>query len=126
MKEKATTIQNLALEEGNEAGARTISQITSKLRSALPLILERRPVTIAYLFGSVTIGKMNPFSDVDIALFVNEGLSPLEKLKLILSIQLDLADQCDIPNADVRIINDAPLVFQGKVVNEGLLVFARN
>jgi hypothetical protein len=42
-------------------------------------------------------------------------LSPRERLKLTLRLQVDLADVCDIRNADVRIINDAPLILQGKV-----------
>jgi predicted nucleotidyltransferase len=99
------------------------SRLASDLRSVLPGILDHEPVSLAYLYGSVTTGRMHPFSDVDIALLVDEGLSPLERLKLTLGIQLDLADQCDLSNADVRIINDAPLIFQGRVVCDGLLIY---
>jgi hypothetical protein len=63
---------------------------------------------------------------VDIALIVEEGLAPLDHLKLMLGVQLDLDDRCGIPNADVRIINDAPLVFRGRVVCDGILVYARD
>jgi hypothetical protein len=63
---------------------------------------------------------------VDLALIVEDGLTPLEHLKLILRTQVELADECDIPNADVRVINDAPLVFRGKVVTDGILLFAKN
>jgi siroheme synthase len=43
-----------------------------------------------------------------------------------LRTQLALADHVDIPNADVRIINDAPLVFRGRIVSDGILVYARD
>ncbi len=101
-------------------------RLASDLRGVLPGILEHEPVSLAYLYGSVTTGRMHPFSDIDIALLVDEGLSPLERLKLTLRIQLDVADQCDLSNADVRIINDAPLIFQGRVVCDGLLIYARD
>ncbi len=98
--------------------------LVSKLQHALPRILDGLPVRLAYLYGSSATGQVTPFSDVDLALVVDADLSPLERLKLTLSVQLDLADNCDITNADVRIINDAPLVLQGKVVCEGILVFS--
>jgi len=102
------------------------SQLISKLLDVFPCFLENQPVSLAYLYGSVTTGRTTPFSDVDIALLVDEDLSPLERLKLTLRIQLDLADHADISNADVRIINDAPLVFRGRVVGDALLVYARD
>jgi len=102
------------------------NHLASKLRGVFPCILEHQPVSLAYLYGSVTTGRTTPFSDVDVALLVDEDLSPLERLKLTLRIQLDLADEADISNADVRIINDVPLVFRGRVVSDGLLVYARD
>jgi hypothetical protein len=60
-----------------------------------------------------------------VALVVAPELSMRERLKLTLRLQLDLPDVCDIRDADVCIINDAPLVLQGKVVCEGVLVFSR-
>jgi predicted nucleotidyltransferase len=100
--------------------------LTIKLRNALSRVLKKEPVILAYLHGSMATGRLHPFSDVDLALVVEEGLSPLERLKLILRTQADLADECSVPNADVRIINDAPLVFRGKVVTNGILLFARD
>ena len=100
--------------------------LASKLRSVLPRLLDQQPIRLVYLFGSVTTGRTTPFSDVDIALLVTEDLSPLKKLRLILRTQLALADHAGIPNPDVRIINDAPLVFQGRVVSDGILVYARD
>ena len=130
MTETAASRQNQARElaqmEETAPDSLAESRLASELRRVLPRILEHRPVHLVYLYGSVTTGRTTPFSDVDIALLVDDDLSPLERLKLTLSIQLDLADRCDISNADVRIINDAPLVFRGRVVCDGLLVYARD
>jgi hypothetical protein len=112
--------------QGTAPEASGANPLVSRLRSALPRLLDQQPIRLAYLFGSVTTGRTTPFSDVDIALLVAEDLSPLEKLRLILRTQLALADHVDIPNADVRIINDAPLVFRGRVVSDGILVYARD
>lgn len=105
-------------------GIPTRDALVSKLQHALPRLLRHQPVILAYLYGSITTGLLNPFSDVDIALVVEEGLAPLDALKLMLRLGVDLADSCDITNADVRIINHAPLVFQGRVVCDGILIHA--
>jgi predicted nucleotidyltransferase len=100
--------------------------LAHRLQRALPHVFARQPVKLAYLYGSAVTGQVNPFSDVDIALVVEEGLTPLQRLRLALRTQVDLADQCDVTNGDVRIINDAPLVFRGRVVCDGILVYARD
>jgi predicted nucleotidyltransferase len=112
--------------EGPALGSSGAGKLVSKLRRILPPIFEPHPVCLAYLYGSATTGRTTPMSDVDVALIIDQGLSPLERLKLLLRIQLDLLDQGDIANADVRIVNDAPVVFRGRVVTDGLLIYARN
>jgi predicted nucleotidyltransferase len=100
--------------------------LVSKLREGLPAILGKEPVQLAYLHGSSATGLTTPFSDVDIALVVGEAIEPLARLRLILRVQVALSDRCAIDNADVRVIDDAPLVFRGRVVTDGVLVFARD
>ncbi|GAB4550337.1 MAG: hypothetical protein Kow0063_44940 [Anaerolineae bacterium] len=113
-----------ALSAQLEEGA--LDAIMARLQRVFPRLVEHQPVRLAYLYGSVATGRTMPFSDVDIALLVDDDLSPAERLNLILRLQLDLADQAGISKADVRIINDAPLVFRGRVVTDGLLVYARD
>ena len=100
------------------------SLLVSRLREQLPTILAGEPVQLVYLYGSSVTGQTTPFSDVDVALVVGTKLQPLARLNLILRVRLALADCCGI-DADVRVIDDAPLVFQGRVVSDGVLVFAR-
>ena len=100
------------------------SLLVTRLHEQLPTILAGEPVQLAYLYGSSVTGQTTPFSDVDIALVVGTMLQPFARLRLILRVQLALADCCGI-EADVRVIDDAPLVFRGRVVSDGVLVFAR-
>jgi len=118
-----------AKREVRSASAREVlarDELVSTLRQALASLLQHQPVSLAYLYGSAVTGLVTPFSDVDIGLVVSATLTPLKRLKLMLRLQVDLADRCDIPNADVRILDDAPLVFRGRVVSDGILLYARN
>lgn len=100
--------------------------LVKMLRTDIGSILEPYPISLAYLYGSAAVGNLSPFSDVDIALVADQELLPQERLKLMLGVEVELADRCGIRNADVRIINDAPLVFRGRVVCNGILLYARD
>ena len=108
-----------------EGLSETIS-LVERLKANIGSILESYPIRLAYLYGSAAAGNSTPFSDVDIALVADRELVPRERLKLMLEIEVELADQCDIHDADVRIINDAPLVFRGRVACDGILLYARD
>ncbi len=103
------------------------SAIVERLRSALPTILQSRPVLVAYLYGSVADGHVLPDSDVDIALVLlpEQHLAAHERLALELDVAAEIEDACGLQAVDVRVINDAPLVVQGVVLTEGIRVFAR-
>ena len=101
-------------------------QLAEKLRQCLPAILSGEPVRLAYLHGSAPAGRATPFSDVDVALVAGEEIEPDRRLQLMLRVQLALADRCGIGNADVRVIDDAPLVLRGRVVTEGVPVYVRH
>ncbi|MFQ6015924.1 MAG: nucleotidyltransferase domain-containing protein [Anaerolineae bacterium] len=101
-------------------------ELVTRLRKALAVILKDRPVKLAYLYGSAATGCSTPLSDVDIALVVDRGLEPLEHLHMMLQVADELADACDVRNTDVRIINNAPLVFRGRVVCDDILLYTRD
>jgi len=108
-----------------EITANTTSLVET-LKANIGSILESYPIKLAYLYGSAAAGNSTPLSDVDIALVADRELIPRERLKLMLEVQVELADRCDIRNADVRIINDAPLIFKGRVACHGVLLYARD
>jgi len=100
--------------------------LVTRLRHHLRTILKDRPIQLAYLYGSAARGEMMPCSDVDIALLATRVLPPQERLRLMLDVSLEVEERCDLQQADVRVINDAPLLFEGRVVSQGILLYSRD
>ena len=98
-------------------------RILARLNEILPPILAQYPVDAAYVYGSVARGTVTPFSDVDIALLLTQSLSAYDRLQLELTIQGEVEATCGLPPADVRAINQAPLLVQGRIVQEGILLY---
>lgn len=100
------------------------------LRERAEAIFGPLPVDAAYIYGSVATGVVHPFSDVDIALLLEEGtarrLSAYERLRLEADVELRIADLTGIDYADVRIINDAPIAWRGVVASQGICIYSRN
>lgn len=104
-----------------------LSVSVESLVAQLAEVLAPYPVALAYLFGSAATGQMTPFSDVDIALVVDETRPlPMSRLRFELEVEDELAARCGLSAADVRVINHAPLLVRGEVVTCGKLLFARN
>ena len=99
------------------------TDLVNQLEIALQSILPDYPVILAYLFGSAAAGRTTPLSDVDVALIAGEELDPYRQLKLELRIETALAEQAHVRNADVRIINRAPLAIRGQVACRGILLY---
>lgn len=96
------------------------------LKAGVPTILARYPVTAAYVYGSLARGAATPFSDVDIALVLQESLPPYERLMLELAIAGEVESALRLTPVDVRVINESPLVVRGRVVQEGILLYERD
>jgi predicted nucleotidyltransferase len=109
-------------EERRQRAEQTIAQ----LEQALPSILARYPVDAAYVYGSVARGTATPLSDVDVALLLKDTISGTDRLKLELIIQADIETACGLSPVDVRAINDAPLMVQGRIVQQGRRVYERD
>jgi len=93
------------------------------MQEIVPSILGRYPVAAAYAFGSVARGTMTPFSDVDIAVLLAAPLAPYERLETELAIQGDIEAASGISPVDVRAIDQAPLLVQGRIVQQGILLY---
>ncbi len=104
--------------------------VLQTLREKAEAIFGPFPVDAAYVYGSVAKGPVHPFSDVDIALLMDEEavgrLSAYERLRLEADIELRIADLTGIDYADVRAINDAPIAWRGVVASEGICIYSRN
>jgi predicted nucleotidyltransferase len=102
------------------------NRIITRLGEVLPSILTRYPVDAAYVYGSVARGTMTPLSDVDIALLLTAPLLPYERLKMELAIQGDIEAACGLSPVDVRAVSEAPLTVQGRIVQQGILLYERD
>lgn len=83
--------------------------------------LENYPkVVFAYLFGSLTKGKVNPLSDIDIALYLKKGTNFTRVKMVILKKLIDIFATEEI---DLIILNIAPLTLRARIVeNKKILV----
>jgi predicted nucleotidyltransferase len=103
-----------------------LEDVVSCLRESVPLLVKKSGVILAYLHGSTVTGLTHPWSDVDIALVVDESLTPAQQLRLMLRLNVDLTDACDLARPDCRVINAAPIMLRGSVVTRGILIYARS
>ena len=83
--------------------------------------LENYPkVVFAYLFGSLTKGKVNPLSDIDLALYLKKGTKFSREKMVILEELIDIFGTDEI---DLVILNTAPLTLKARIVeNKKILV----
>jgi uncharacterized protein len=100
--------------------------LVQRLREQLLQILDARPVQLAYLYGSAAADSTTPLSDIDIALVAGQPLTVAEQLDLELEVQVELAHRTGIRNADVRLLDRAPLLLRGQVLSHGVLLYARD
>jgi len=98
--------------------------IQNALIQNAPRILEKYPVSFAYLYGSYATGPVHPFSDVDIGIYVH-GAASERQLELELTISLEIDTQlAGNAQSDVRVINGLPLSFLGKILTDGILIYS--
>ena len=80
----------------------------------------------AYLYGSYAEGKAHPFSDLDVAIYV-EGLERKACLETQLSLALKIDEMLDHhADSEVRALNDLSLTVKGKILLDGKLIYTRN
>lgn len=97
-----------------------VKQLTDGLA---PILADYPAVVAAYFHGSAAEGRATPLSDVDVALVCRRDVEPYQALKMELRIESRLAEEAGIRNADVRCLNDAPLLVRGAVACNGILVY---
>ena len=102
------------------------ASLVRQLKTGLEAILPGYPITLAYLYGSAAAGRATPLSDVDVALVASEEIDPYQQLKTELRIETRLAEQANIRNAEIRIINEAPLAIRGQVACRGILLYCND
>ena len=88
-------------------------------------IAEDLPVTMAYLYGSFLDDTFNKFSDIDIALIMDDLPDKHQPLQMEMKIASLLDQRFKMP-FDIRTINNAPLKVKGEVVTRGRLIYCKD
>ena len=93
-------------------------------RRVVEFLNKQKRVELAYLFGSVAEGKEGKLSDVDLAVFLDESLSKLERFNLQLKLISELTGILKTDRIDLVIMNDALLTLNYEIIkaNHPLLV----
>ncbi|MGH8936381.1 MAG: type VII toxin-antitoxin system MntA family adenylyltransferase antitoxin [Acidimicrobiia bacterium] len=103
-----------------------MSQILDNLRQGAELAFEPQPVLFAYLFGSQAEGETRPDSDVDVAVFVEPAVSEEDYPELSLRLADELSRAARLGHIEVVILNEAPLRFQGRVLQQRKVIYSRD
>ena len=93
-------------------------------RIVVEFLSKQEHVKLAYLFGSVAEGKEGKLSDVDLAVFLDESLSKLERFRLQLKLISELTSILKTDRIDLTVMNNAPLTLNYEIIkaNHPLLV----
>lgn len=102
---------------------RSVDEIVEKLRA---FFAEEQPVVLAYLFGSYARGEMNEFSDLDLAVFLEQGMVGEELYETYRKLFLGVRKILGTERFDLVLLNRAPLPLKFEVVSKGRLVYARD
>jgi len=99
-------------------------ELTGQEKRVVEFLNKQKRVKLAYLFGSVAEGKEGKLSDVDLAVFLDESLSKLERFNLQLKLISELTSILKTDRIDLVIMNDAPLTLNYEIIkaNHPLLV----
>ena len=97
--------------------------LSQSLDSILNLVKEflakASEVQFSYLFGSVARGDAGPLSDLDIAVYVGEGVDNFTcRTKTMESLACILKTE----RFDLAVLNDAPITLKFSVVKDGKLL----
>lgn len=97
-----------------------IENIVEKLKKALA---GRPEIRFAYLFGSYASGKADSLSDVDVAVFVNEGVTNNDYAygyKAELTAELMAAVKTN--SVDVVVLNEAGPFLRSQIIRDGVII----
>lgn len=97
--------------------------IARRLDGLGPALEVSGTIVFAYLFGSAAVGRLGPLSDVDIAVYLEDGVDPLQG-------QLDTfgrASAClGTDEIDVVVLNAAPTALVGRILRTRRILFDSN
>ncbi len=94
------------------------------LERARDLLVAQESVVFALLFGSFAKGQPQPWSDVDIGVYVSRPWSLLEAGKLTAALERILGREVDLSVLNIALERNPALAY--RAVAEGTLLFCRD
>ncbi len=101
-------------------------RVFDELKGAAARLLPETPVVFAYLFGSHAAGRPHRFSDVDVAVLLDESVKQHDYLDRSLELAGNLADSSGVADVEVVVLNDAPLPLVGRVIQQRRVFYSRD
>jgi hypothetical protein len=99
----------------------------SPLIEPLERALRVRPEVLeAYLFGSQARGDAHVHSDVDVAVYIDRELAGEPPFGYPAELASVLSSALGRNDVDVVVLNDAPPMLYGRVINEGIRLLSRD
>ena len=98
-------------------------RLLARLASALET---RDEVLDAYLFGSHARGQARPRSDVDVAVYIDEGRARDGVWGYRAQLATELMGALRTNDVDVVVLNRAPILLYHRVLRDGVRLFSRD
>lgn len=95
-------------------------------RRLVEALAPRAEVLEAYLFGSHASGRAKPHSDIDVAVFVDEGGCSPSVYGYAADLSTWLISALHANNVDLVVLNRAPPLLYHRVLRDGRRILARD
>ncbi len=88
-------------------------------------LFSREEVVIAYIFGSLVKNKISSLSDIDFAVYLDEGLSDNKKYSIYMELLNSLISVLG-DNIGLVLMNSSELLMNFNIIREGEIIFERS
>lgn len=80
-------------------------------------------VVFAYLFGSAATGRLRPLSDVDVAIYLDDRVDPVEARQEVVGV---LTRHLGTDEVDLVVLNRAPTALVGRILASRRVILDRD
>jgi predicted nucleotidyltransferase len=89
----------------------------------LQYLFQQHPVRLAYLFGSQATQRTHPSSDIDVAVLLDESLTPDERFAERLRLLGDVSRIFGTDHVDLVMLNEASPLLAYETLRHGVLLY---
>jgi predicted nucleotidyltransferase len=90
------------------------------------LLKKEERILFAFIYGSYASKENTNLSDIDIAVFITDINITKNTTYYILTLECKLESNFSNIKIDVRLLNNAPLITKGTILETGILLFTHN